>query len=190
MLMLCTVPTKEREIPEPGAEDALLRAIGTGDEEALEALYSSVRIPVFAYALSILQNREDAEDVLHDSFLKIWEAAPRYRSEGKPRAWILTITKNLCRMKLRERAKTAQTPVEEMAWSLPSEELSLEERTVLRVCLEQLPEDDRQVLLLHAVAGLRHREIAALIEKPLSTVLSKYNRAIRKIRKILEGGVS
>ena len=180
------VPTNESKTA-PEELDSLLFAVANKDKGAFETLYGKVKNSIFTYALSIVKNRHDAEDLLHDSFLQIWDAASRYKSEGKPMAWILTITKNLCRMKLRERTKTAETPFEDFA-ILPDEGLSIEDRAVLRGCMERLSDEERQILLLHAVTGLRHREIAALVEKPLSTVLSKYNRAIKKIRTILEGG--
>ena len=62
----------------------------------------------------------------------------------------------------------------------------MEDRGVLRACLEQLSDQERQIVALHAVAGFKHREIAALLELPLSTVLSKYNRAIKRLKQYLQ----
>ena len=57
----------------------------------------------------------------------------------------------------------------------------------MQQALATLGEEERRIILLHAVTGLKHREIAALLELPLSTVLSKYNRALKKMRAYLEG---
>ena len=62
-----------------------------------------------------------------------------------------------------------------------------EDREVLQQALASLGDVERQVVLLHAVTGLKHREIAALLEMPLATVLSKYHRALKKLRVQLEG---
>ena len=64
--------------------------------------------------------------------------------------------------------------------------LSADDRLMVRACMEQLRDDERKVLLLHAVAGFRHREIAEFLDLPLSTVLSKYTRASKKLRTIME----
>ena len=73
--------------------------------------------------------------------------------------------------------------------AIPAEERGLDavERTLLRHALAALGEEERRIVLLHAVAGMKHREIAALLELPLATVLSKYHRALKKMRIILEG---
>ena len=64
--------------------------------------------------------------------------------------------------------------------------LTAEDRIVLRAAMEQLEDDEREIIMLHAVAGLKHREIAAQLERPLATVISRYHRAIRKLKAIIE----
>ena len=75
-------------------------------------------------------------------------------------------------------------------WSaLPARapDVTTEDRHVLRAALSVLSEQERQVVMLHAVTGLKHREIAQLLELPLATVLSKYRRALKKLNLLLEG---
>ena len=101
-------------------------------------------------------------------------------------AWILTITKNLCYQILRDRQRTADLPQEDWEpWLAANEGLSQEDRVVIRQCMENLTDEERQIVSLHAVAGFRHREIAEVLSLPLSTVLSKYHRAIKKLRQHL-----
>ena len=79
-------------------------------------------------------------------------------------------------------------PMDEAAWgSLPAPGLTAEERTALRAALDGLSDEERQIVLLHAAAGLKHRETGQLLDLPLATVLSKYHRAIKKLRTLLEG---
>ena len=66
--------------------------------------------------------------------------------------------------------------------------VTVEDRQVLDAALTALADDERQIVLLHAVTGWKHREIAGLLELPLSTVLSKYRRALLKLKTKLEGG--
>lgn len=101
-------------------------------------------------------------------------------------AWMLTITRNLARMALRG-AGRQQTLTEEEWAALPGGGEPGEDALVLREALQSLDEEERQVILLHAVSGLKHREIAALMERPLSTILSKYQRGLKKLKNRLKG---
>ncbi|MBR3182966.1 MAG: RNA polymerase sigma factor [Firmicutes bacterium] len=165
--------------------DILIIKTAGGDMEALESIYLDTREKVYAYALSVTKNTHDAEDVLHDCYLKIYRGASGYVSQGKPMAWILTIAKNLCLAKLNEHKDRVDLTEEE--WNdrleaMPG--LTTEERTVLKNCLSLLAEEERQIVVLHAIAGYKHREIAEHMNLPLSTVLSKYNRALAKLEKM------
>ncbi|HIU93796.1 MAG TPA: RNA polymerase sigma factor, partial [Candidatus Aphodomorpha intestinavium] len=82
--------------------EALLLRLSSGDESAMEPLYTAIRPGVYAYALSLTRSIQDAEDVLHDAFLRICEAAGRYRPTGRPLPWVLTIARNLALSRLRE----------------------------------------------------------------------------------------
>ena len=168
--------------------DSLLSQIGEGSLAALEELYRRTRAAVYSMALSYLKNAEEAQDVAQETFVRIWENAAMYRSQGSPMAWILTIARNLSLMKLR--LEVRQSSLSEDEWNaIPADTsaVSLEDRQMLQDALSALSDEERQIVLLHAVTGLKHREIAALTELPLSTVLSKYRRALNKLRLQLEG---
>ena len=172
----------------PAPDEGLLAEIAQGSEEALRTLYAETSAAVYGFALSILKNTHDAEDVMQDTYIRLCGAASAYRPEGKPMAWILTITRNLARMRLRESGKTVYPDTLEQ-WP---EETALfysdsDDRLVLAAAMRRLADDERQIVMLHAVSGLKHREIAALLEQPLSTVLSRYHRALAKLRRELSG---
>ena len=75
--------------------DSLLYGISNGDKKCLEQLYQVTHTSVYSFALSVLKNHHDAEDVLHDCYVAVWNGAESYVSRGKPMAWIITIAKNL-----------------------------------------------------------------------------------------------
>lgn len=167
-------------------DDCLLQ-IAQGSSQALEALYRQTSTQIYSFALSMLKSAPDAEDVMHDCYVLVWLAAESYRSSGRPMAWLITIAKNLCLKKLRERQKSADLPPEE--YELPaSDTVTPEDRLVLQACLRSLSPEECQIVVLHAVSGFKHRQIAQVLELPISTVLSKYNRALKKLRTMLEGG--
>ena len=190
--MLTVGPNRTTE-KEPGPDrrelEGLLARLAAGDREALGGLYQRTRGAVYALALSILKDPQEAQDVTQDVFIRVWEKAPGYRAQGSPMAWILTVTRNLALMALRREGRQAQLTEEE--WNaLPAlaPAVTPEDKALLREALSVLGEEERQVVLLHAVSGLKHREIAALLELPLATVLSKYHRGLKKLRNKLEGG--
>ena len=174
---------------QPEDLEPLMAGLAAGDQEALGQLYRRTRTTVYGLALSILRHGHDAEDVTQDTFVRAWEKAEQYRPQGTPMAWLLAITRNLALMKLRERSRTRDLPPEDWeSFSIDSHDVTAEDRTVLAAALSKLSDEERQVVMLHASAGLKHREIAQLLEMPLSTVLSKYRRALAKLKQTLEGG--
>ena len=172
--------------PDRARLETLLAGVAQGDREALADLYAAAKGAVHAMALGILKNAQDAQDVTQDVFVRIWDAAGTYRPQGSPMAWMLTIARNMALMRLRQAGRTR--PMEDAEWdTLPAPGLSPEERMALRAALSSLTDAERQIVLLHAASGLKHREIGQLLDLPLATVLSKYHRAMKKLRAQLEG---
>ena len=177
-----TTEEKDREL------DRLLIQVGQGDREAFARLYGLTRGAVYALALSLLRDAHEAQDVAQDVYVKVWESAPTYRPQGSPMAWLLTVTRNLARSRLRQSGR--QTTLDEEAWNaIPAAPpgVSPEDRQVLQESLARLGAEERQIVLLHAATGLKHREIAQLMELPLSTVLSKYHRGLKKMKALMKG---
>jgi len=99
-------------------------------------------------------------------------------------AWVFTIARNFALMKFREKA-SGDVPLEQER-AVVADESGVEralDRMVLRAALRILHDDECQIIMLYDVAGLKHREIAAFLQMPLPTVLSKYRRALSKLRK-------
>ena len=144
--------------------ESLLLGVAAEDSHSLEELYHRTRTAVYGLVLSYLKHPQDAEDVTQDAFVRIWDTAASYRPQGKP-----------------------MTDEEWSALPARAPDVTTEDRHVLRAALSLLSEQERQVVMLHAVTGLKHREIAQLLELPLATVLSKYRRALKKLNLLLEG---
>lgn len=165
--------------------------ISKGDISYLETLYKNTSSAVYGFSLSIVGNPQDAEDILQSTYLKVFETANGYVSQGKPMAWIFTIAKNLSLMKIREHKKTSDIPQEKWDNFLSkSETLSSEDAMILQSTINMLSEEERQIVILHAVCGYKHKEIAEFLSLSLSTTLSKYHRAIKRLQNILKEGMS
>lgn len=164
-------------------DERLFELIGENDMEAFETLYNITERTMYAYILSIVKNHEDSLDIMHDTYMKVRSAAHLYKPMGKPLAWMFTIAKNIARNRFRLEGRIVN-----------SEELNLEnkaefayisdpiDRIVLESALTILSGEEQKIVLLHAVSGMKHREIASNLGIPLSTALSKYRRALKKLR--------
>lgn len=163
-------------------DEELIFKIGNGDMDALRNLYEAVSVSVYGFVLSIVKSKDDADDVLQDTFLKIYSNAADYRAKGKPLAWIFTIARNAALSRLRERSRTDSF---ENSQSEPIDFSSVEnteQRILLEMIFKNLADEEQQILMLHAVSGMKYREIASFMDIPLNTVLSKYHRAAKKIK--------
>ena len=167
--------------------ESFLAQIAAGEREGLQGLCRLIQTDVYAYALSKTGSRQDADDVAQDTFVQIYKYAKQYKPQGKPLAWIFTIELNLIRRLFQLRKRTVN--FEEKLQNTDSGvdvETQVVNNQFLQAMLRLLNEEEREVVALHIVSGLKHREIAKLLGKPLSTVLSKYNRAIKKLQNILK----
>lgn len=169
-------------------DEELIVRIGNDDKSALGELYARTERALYSYVLAIVKNPYDTQDIVQDTYLKIRASAHLYQKRGKPMAWIFTIARNLAMDYFRENARFSEGEIPEMEDSLKySYVTEPTDRLVLEAAMDILNERERSVLLLHLVGGVKHREIAANIGIPLSTTLSCYHRALKKLKAYLEG---
>lgn len=181
--MIMFITDGERVSRDERAE-ALILAMADGSTEALGELYELVGAFVYSYALSRTADKTVAEDLTHDTFLRIYQNARQYTPMGKPMAWIVSVELNIIRRHFNKNSRVVYTDeLEATADTADIVEGLIEDELVGRL-LSSIREDEREIVLLHAVGGLKHREIAKLLGMPLATVLSKYSRAIKKMQKI------
>ena len=158
-------------------------------DAAFEAAVEQYGDTVFRLAYSYLKNRADAEDVMQETFVRAHLSAGRYVSQGKPMAWLMRIARNLALMKLREGKRTiAMSPEDWMEAFADRPDFTSEDAMTLTQLMDALTDEEREIVSLHALTGLKHREIAAMLDLALPTVLSKYHRALKKLKSTLQGG--
>jgi RNA polymerase sigma factor (sigma-70 family) len=171
------------------SDEALLKKVAEGDQEAFQRLYQNTDRTMYSFILSIIKHPQDAEEILQEVYLKIWTSAKSYKSQGKPLAWMFTIARNLCYMKFREQKHDSDITLEDLSGTETGEVCSeiemAADKMVLLAALSILKEEEREVVLLHTSAGMKHREIAASLKIPLATSLSRYNRAMKKLENYL-----
>ena len=174
----------------------LLKAVARRDEAALGQLYDRYRRILFGVLMRILNNREEAEDVLQEVFLQVWRRAADFdANRGKPFTWLVTLARSrgIDRLRAtasRERVVTTITGAEageavEEVSDAATDAIRSEQRGVVNSALSQLPEEQKRPLMLAYFEGLTQSEIATQLNAPLGTVKTRMRSGMMKLRELL-----
>ncbi|MFB0971361.1 MAG: RNA polymerase sigma factor [Neofamilia sp.] len=179
--------TTELNIPEPEKiDDDLIIKIGRDDMYAFEQLYVKTERQLYSFVLSLSKNHDDALDIMQDTYMKIRASAHLYKPMGKPMAWIFTIARNLTMTNFKKKGRTADLEECDMEDTLDlSYVTDPTDKMVLETALKILSEEEAQIILLYVVNGMKHKEIAESMDLKINTVISKYNRGLKKLREYL-----
>ena len=154
-----------------------------GDKNRLEEVAAAYQDTLYRAALAILGDAHEAEDAVQDAFLRWWERAPDFPDAARERAWLLKVTVNGCKSRLRAPWRRRTAPLLD---TYPAAEP--EEREVLEA-VQALPPRDRAVVHLYYCEGYQTAEIAAMTGQREGTVRSRLSRARGKLRELLKGEV-
>lgn len=164
----------------------LMARIADGDENAFEELYRLTYKPLFSFILSLTADEEKTRDIMQETYLNVYMSASRYRDKGNPLAWIMKIGKNIFLMEKRRKDSNIifmEDPDSYVPGISYDSIENIEARETLQMLFESLTLQERSIVTLHDLSGFRHREIADILELPIGTVLSKYHRAVGKLKK-------
>ena len=168
-------------------EVSIIRVGREDNVHALIELYEATERAVYAYILSIIPNPDIVVDLVQETYLCVRRSAHLYVPTGKPLAWLLSIARKLTKDYIRVHKYIPVKAEKEVKFDCITEAT---DRIILSRALG-IRSEERQVLFLHAVAGLRYREIAAYLSIPISTVQFRYKRSVAKLkRRLHEVGVS
>jgi len=168
---------------ETAYEKRLIARFQAGEAEALGVLFELHVDRVFAYARHLLGNREDAEEVTSEAFVRAFERAAAFRGECPFRGWLFGITRNLCRDRLRQpRLLLLESEEVERRTDGGREAAQMETGALVRRVVADLPEEYRVVLTLCDVEEWEAHEVAAMLEKSLPATKSLLYRARRALR--------
>jgi len=176
------------------ADEDLMSLMEGGDAEAFAALYDRHSRATYSLSYRMMGDRQAAEDLTQDAFLKVWRSAGGYRSErGSVRTWILSIAHNRGIDQLRSLASRRRTQdrVEQSApRSQPSEAFAEtwhnRQREQIREALNTLPAEQLKILELAYFSGYTHVEISNLMDLPLGTVKGRMRLGLKKIREYFD----
>lgn len=162
----------------------LMALVAKGDKKAFEDLYRATYRQLFSFLLSLTADQDTARDIMQETYLKVYVSAQKYRDKGNPLAWIMTIGKNQFLMqKRKEKGNVVYIDDSDDSMQVPAFDCisDVEARETLEVMFRILSRQERCIVTLHDISGFKHKEIAELIELPAATVISKYNRAMKKL---------
>ena len=185
-------------------EQALIRRVQAGEAEAFYELVRPYERAVFLAAVAIVKNDADAEEVAQEAVLKAFKALARFRQESKFSTWLIQITINEAKMKLRKDRRHLYESIEQGQQSddgdyiprefadwreIPSQALERRElRDALKKALESLPEKYRTILILRDVNHLSITETAQVLGLSEANVKTRLSRARLQMRDVLATG--
>lgn len=184
-------------------EKALVQQAKAGDRDAFAALVSAYESKIYNLALRYLGNREDAMDASQEVFLRVFRFLPGFQEESGFSTWIYRIGVNVCKDMLTKRTRRNEQSIEiadeeeesrtvEIADSRYDPEQLVEGRelrTILAEAIGELPEQQREMILLRDIQGLSYEEIAKVLSIESGTVKSRLSRARENLRKkLLQNG--
>ncbi len=180
-----------------GSDEDLIRSVQSGDTDSLGLLAARWEQPLFRFVYRMLPRREDAMDVCQETFLRILNKADRFKAGSRFSTWMYQIALTLCRDQLRRRKRwrlvladgdpMPERPRDvETDWDDPSRGVARrEKREALLRALDELPREQREVLVLKEFEQLKFKEIAEIVGCPESTVKSRMCYGLKSIRSVL-----
>jgi RNA polymerase sigma-70 factor (ECF subfamily) len=177
-------------------ESELLKRVGEGDRASFEQLYDRFSGVLFSAALQILGDQREAEDVLQDVFVQIWDKAKLYNAaRGKPLTWAMTLTRNKAidrlrsiqrRFRLKDQVEKEAKVSSQMASPNSVDGVDAKEKSrIIHSAVLQLSQEQREAIELAFFSGLTQNEIAEELHQPLGTVKARIRRGMLKLKEIV-----
>lgn len=175
-----------------------MQKIKAKDADALKKLYNLYHRLLFGMILSIVKKREEAEDVLQEVFVTIWEKAHTFNEKrGNVYSWLVTVTRNKAIDRIRSKGyktqKKASVSIDEPDFTLEGDKFDPLETTIysnraelVKNALDEIPENQREVLKIAYYRGMTQSEISEHLEIPLGTVKTRTRQGMIKLKNILE----
>jgi len=171
----------------------LMRGVVRRDRAAFAALYDRTAPQLFGIALRILRQREEAEDVLQETYVAVWDRAASFDPErGSVMTWLVTVLRHRAIDRRRRRAHLEdRLGSEEDLLALTAAATDEADRgaglAALQKCLGELEEHPRRAVLLAYAYGYTHEELAKLLTTPVGTVKSWVRRSLERLKRCLDG---
>ena len=177
-------------------EKKLVERASGGDPAAFNQLMELHERRMYAVALRMCANREDAQDCLQEAMLRVYRAIGSFKGQSTFSTWVYRITMNTCLDELRRKKNRQNTSLDnllDMGWA-PADENNVPEQQAIRAetrrrlhaAIRELPEDMRAAVVLRDIQGFSYDEIARMLEINVGTIKSRISRGREKLREKLK----
>lgn len=176
-------------------EQRLIHQAARGEAAAFEQLMRQHEGRMYAVALRMCGNREDAQDCLQEAMLRVYRAIGGFKGQSSFATWVYRVTMNTCLDELRRRKVRTASSLDQLldaGWAPTDEEdtperhsIASEQRRMLEKAIAGLPEDMRAAIVLRDVQGFSYDEIAKMLEANVGTIKSRISRGREKLRDVL-----
>lgn len=165
-----------------------IEALKKKDQDSFEIIYHDTKRAVYSMIHSKTHDRFLTEDVMQETYIKMVEHIHSYNPKQSFLTWLLTIAKNSAIDALRKK-KHEQVFIDKDQEALVEDNSQTsQDRREMEEALSILSDYEKEIVLLKTLGGLKHKEIAQELDKPLGTILWDYNQAIKKVKQFVEGG--
>ncbi len=167
-------------------ESELIERCRGGDQDAFRVLVQAHHDRVYRTAYAMTSSRDDASEIVQETFVKAWRGLERFRGDASLATWLTRLSLNTAKDHLR-RAR-ARHEANRVTWSpvAEGESLSIEDRDELQRAVRRLPQSCRRVVALHYGLDLSLKEVSELMRCPEGTIKSRLNSALIKLREIMQ----
>ena len=166
---------------------ACMKKIKAGDKSALHEIYEKYIGYIYSVVFQVVLNREDAEDITSEFFIKLWKLADTYRSGNGHKAWMATIARNMAIDLLRKNKREVLTEdfVDSISENASPDDVEGEVLADmgLKEALDTLKPGEREIVNMKIMGELTFQEIADILKQPMGTVTWRYQNAIKKLRR-------
>ena len=196
-MSLSAVPDPDPSGDREAVDADLLQRIAQGDRDAFARLYDRFSGPLYGTALRIVREPAEAQDVVHDAFITLWEKAATFETtRGSAFSWAITLVRNRAIDRVRMRRRRAELLADSapddlglaaMAGSESGADAAVsgDEARAVRAAVATLPAEQQKALELAFFGGLTQEEIARKLSEPLGTVKARIRRGLIKLRDAL-----
>lgn len=160
----------------------LVKILKTGDMSVFDDIYHQTKDIVFYSILGILKDNSLSEDIMQDTYLKALKNIHSYKPTHSFKSWIVRIAKNLAINEYNRRKRETNIDIQENEMYFGKVESRSENQVLIEQLFRVLNDTEREVVLLHVIGDLKHREISKLLDKPIGTITWLYKQSIEKLR--------
>lgn len=163
--------------------DKYIEDLCNGDISALNHIYDEFKTPLYAFLITLTKNHAVAEDLLQETFLKVYDKINLYIKGSNFKAWLFSIARNLAYDHLRSK-KSKWEELDNISEAIIIEDEVLNKLNISKA-LVGLSDVDREIVIMHVVGGFKHSEIAKELNLNRNTVRWRYREAIKKLNEVL-----